>query len=80
MVVVLVGDYFAVAWLRRLRVVANVGFDFAPYVWATAVSNLVLAVVLVSLLWYVLQSGPIYLAVYVVYLVVGGLVVMNTVL
>lgn len=80
MVVVLVGADYAEKWLRQLRMVANAEFEFAPYVWATALSNLVLAVVLVSLLWYVLQSGSIHLAVYVVYLVAGGIIVMNPVL
>ena len=80
MVVVLVGAYYAEKWLRQLRMVANAEFDFAPYVWATTLSNLVLAVIVLSLIWYVLQSDPVDLIVAVAYLVVGGFVALNPVL
>lgn len=80
MVVVLVGAYYAEKWLRQLRLVAQADFEFAPYVWATALSNLVLAVIVLSLIWYVLQSDPADLIVAVVYLVVGGFVALNPVL
>lgn len=80
MVVVLIGAYYAEKWLRHLRMVANAEFEFAPYVWATALSNLVLAVIVLLLIWYVLQSDPIDLVVAVVYLVVGGFVALNPVL
>ena len=80
MVVVLVGAYFAEMWLRQVRVVANAEFKFAPYYWATALSNLALAVILVSLLWAALRSGSVHLAVFAVYLLAGGIVVMDPVL
>ncbi|MDX1687123.1 MAG: hypothetical protein R3248_03990 [Candidatus Promineifilaceae bacterium] len=80
MVVVFAVAYFAEMWLRQLRVVANAEFKFAPYYWATGLSNLALAVILVSLLWAVLRSGSVHLAVFAVYFVAGGIVVMDPVL
>lgn len=80
MVVVLIGAYYAEKWLRHLRRVANVEFEFAPYMWATALSNLVLAVIVLSLIWYVLRSDQPDLIVAVVYLIVGGFVALNPVL